>query len=208
LAVDTSTGHLYVADNQNNRIDIFDSAGTFLFAFGWKVNAAAPEEKLQTCTTATGCQQGTSGPGAGQFSRPENLAVDSSSHAVYISENAGHRVQKFDSEGHFIWIVGGEVDKSTNANLCTVAANCRVGKAGAEEGQFLETLGRGLQLAVGPGGVLYVADSKKLGPFESEGFKTRIQKFEPSGAYIGPQLLLPDTVGRVQAFVVDLGGNL
>ena len=35
LAVSASTGDLYVADQNNNRIDVFDPNGQFAKAFGW-----------------------------------------------------------------------------------------------------------------------------------------------------------------------------
>jgi DNA-binding beta-propeller fold protein YncE len=214
VAVDTSNGHAYLADTENNRIDVFDESGAFLFAFGWKVNATSPEEKLQVCTTATGCRAGTTGlAGAGQLNGPSQIAVDSTSHAVYVSENQNHRVQKFDSEGHFEWMVGGEVDKVTHANLCTVAADCGAGKeaekaAGKEEGRFFFAVSA-LPVAVGPGGVLYVADPRRIGPGGSieDDFNTRIQRFEADGTYLGPQLLLAGETGRVLSLAVDSVGD-
>ena len=205
IAVDASNGDLYVADKGNNRVDVFESSGAFLFAFGWKVNATTPEEKLQTCTVLTGCQQGSPGGGAGQLNSPAAIAVDSASHDFYVVERSNERVQKFDFEGHFVLMVGGEVDKTTHANLCTAASHdgCGVGIAGGGEGQFLDSP---VSVAVGSSGVLYVADSKKLGIAESDGFNTRIQKFEPSGAYAG-QIILSGIVGRVQALAVDSSGD-
>ncbi len=143
IAVDSANGRLYVADAGNNRIDVFDdSSGAFLFAFGWNVNAASPEQTLQTCTSETGCQKGTAGSGAGQFNAPEKIAVDSASHSVYVSENSNHRVQKLAADGSFQWMVGGEVDQVTHANLCTLPANCGAGIVGAGDGEFLTTLSR------------------------------------------------------------------
>lgn len=211
VAVDTATGRLYITDDENHRVDVFDSSGAFLFAFGWNVNASAPEEKLQSCTTASGCKKGTVGAGAGQFGEfgRGGIAVDNSPaspgfHDVYVTET-NHRLQKFDPEGHFVWMAGGGVDKTSHANLCTAASGhiCGSGDVGGAEGQFLETLGGGLPVAIDQEGNLYVAD-----PIHVSGvsFNTRIQKFEPSGAYVGPQLVLTESVGRVQALAVDSGG--
>ncbi len=104
------------------------------------------------------------------------------------------------------------MDTLTHANLCTVPANCGAGteakkEAGKEEGRFFATE---LPLAIGAGGTLYVADSRKIGAAESDGFNVRIQRFEPSGAYLGPQLLLPDTGtdDRAQALAVDSAGGI
>lgn len=213
IAVDTSNGRLYVADSGNDRIDVFAEDGAFLFAFGWGVNASNPEDKPQICDTASGCLAGVPGSHGGQFKSPETVAVDSSSHAVYVGEArlGNNRVQKFDSAGNFVWAVGGEVDTATHANLCTVAADCGAAveakkEAGKEEGRFFDAAQ--LPLAVGPGGVLHVADSRSIDG--SEGFNFRIQRFEPSGAHLGPQLLLPDPITkvRVDGLAVDSGGAL
>jgi hypothetical protein len=75
---DTTTGanagDVYVADKGNNRIDEFDSAGTFIRAWGWGVATGA--SALQVCTSS--CLTGLPGPGAGQLDGPEAIAVDNS----------------------------------------------------------------------------------------------------------------------------------
>lgn len=72
IAVDQATGTVFVTDRTNQRIDVFSAVGAFEGAFGWKVNAASPEEKLQFCTTSTGCQAGVAGGAAGQFVKLED----------------------------------------------------------------------------------------------------------------------------------------
>jgi len=44
-------------------------------------------------------QWGSFGPGAGQFDRPEGVAVDSD-HNVYVADSDNNRIQKFDSNGN------------------------------------------------------------------------------------------------------------
>jgi ATP phosphoribosyltransferase len=68
VATDFETGRLYVADQGNNRIDVFDSTGAFEFAFGWGVADGSAE--LQSCgpkATPPGapCRKGLAGGGAG-----------------------------------------------------------------------------------------------------------------------------------------------
>ena len=106
-------GDVYVTD-RNQRVNEFTGEGVFVRAFGWDVNAAAPEEKLQECTTATGCQGGSAGGGAGQLDEREfvlqGIAVDDASEEpldtsvgdVYVLDRNNGRVEKFDGEGHFL----------------------------------------------------------------------------------------------------------
>ena len=76
VAVDSS-GNVYVADTNNNRIQKFDSSGTFITKWG------------------------SSGTGDGQFEYPTGIAVDSSGN-VYVADTDNHRIQKFDSNGTFL----------------------------------------------------------------------------------------------------------
>jgi DNA-binding beta-propeller fold protein YncE len=73
VAVD-SFGNVYVADLGNNRIQKFDSSGTFLGEWGGY------------------------GSGDGQFSYPQGVAVDSSGN-VYVADTNNHRIQKFTYSG-------------------------------------------------------------------------------------------------------------
>ena len=54
---------------------------------------------------------GTQGAGDGQFSYPQNVAVDISGN-VYVSDFSNNRIQKFDSGGNFTtkWGTGGSAD--------------------------------------------------------------------------------------------------
>jgi DNA-binding beta-propeller fold protein YncE len=209
LAVNYETGRLYVADHENNRIDVFDSAGNFEKAFGWGVKNGAGE--FQTCTTS--CRKGLSGAGNGQFNRPTGIAVDnscflhdppltelttptceefdSSAGDVYVTD-AGNRVQKLDPDGNFILSIGGGVDQTAPGDVCTAESGhtCGAGSAGFEEGEFLVSLG-GLNVGVGPGGVVLVVDNLKKEGSSSES-KSRLQRFQPSGAEISPQHILSE----------------
>ncbi len=119
VAVSQPTGDVYVLDRENNRVDEFTGECAFIRAFGWDVNAEKPEEAPQTCTTATRCQAGSSGAGAGQLALPlsvggiavdncESLGVpcsplaDPSVGDVYVVDANNHRVEKFTAEGRFL----------------------------------------------------------------------------------------------------------
>jgi len=64
--------NIYVASNQhsNDRIQVFDSVGSFLFEFG------------------------SFGSGDGQFKIPRGIAVDSMKN-IYVADDANNRIQVF-----------------------------------------------------------------------------------------------------------------
>ena len=68
VAIDDARGILYVADSQNQRIQMFDLDGNFIAAFG------------------------SAGTGDGEFLDPRGLAVDSNGN-LYVSDFAAHRIQ-------------------------------------------------------------------------------------------------------------------
>src|SRR6266545_7115321 len=75
IAVDGS-GNIYVGDRQN-RIQVFNSAGTFLRKWG------------------------SEGSGDGQFLNPSGIAIDGSGN-VYVADSGNSRIQVFDSSGNFL----------------------------------------------------------------------------------------------------------
>ncbi|MFZ1927074.1 MAG: hypothetical protein WAU42_13140 [Solirubrobacteraceae bacterium] len=218
IAIEQERGDVYVNDaspNGNARADKFGPGGEFLLSFGWGVADGAAE--LQSCgpeatpPTAT-CQRGIpglSGAGPGQFGiEPAGIAVDNSGGpsqgSVYVKDVQGEevsglgtvvrpRVEKFSPTGQFILAIGGEVNKTTHANLCTAASGNTCGSAthvGSGPGEF-EFLGNGA-VAVGPNGTLYVGD------------KGRIQKFSAAGAF-EDQITLPAGVIAEQIAVDSTG---
>jgi hypothetical protein len=188
VAVDTETGHVYVADRGNNRVDVFKADGTFLLAFGWGVEDGSQE--LQSCTSS--CLKGISGAGAGELDRPSQIAVDNdpasaSQHDVYLAEDFNHRVQKFDPEGHFLLAFGSE---------------------GGALGQFNELGGIGVASA----GAVYVVDTQNEGGCKIAGiggseFKKRVQVFDESGSPLEALEPTDAPCGSVSGFVVDSSGD-
>ncbi len=78
VAVDSS-GKVYVVDQENHRIQKFDSSGNFILKWG------------------------ALGTGDGEFNLPQGVgvAVDSSGN-VYVADAVNHRIQKFDTIGTFL----------------------------------------------------------------------------------------------------------
>ncbi len=199
-------GHLFVSDQFNARLVELSAWGDFVKAWGWGVRDGSPE--LQSCTAETGCRRGLAGGGKGQLTRPQGVAVDSAGN-VFVAEGdfANRRVQKFDSEGNFLLMFGGDVNKtkveevgSTEAerNRCTALSGdvCQAATEGSGNGQFGPWLA-GSFVAVGPGDTIYVGDSERIQVFDDEG--------EYTGNVPDPEGLL--TGKAVQSLAVDSNGD-
>lgn len=87
VALDSS-GNIYVSDSnndihtqENNRVQVFDSNGNFIFSFG------------------------ATGSGDGEFMGPLDIVLDDFGN-IYVADSRNHRIQKFDSNGNFIFKFG------------------------------------------------------------------------------------------------------
>jgi DNA-binding beta-propeller fold protein YncE len=131
VAVDTSSGAIYVADSGNHRVDKFDAAGNFVAAWGWGVRDGSAES--QVCTST--CQAGIAGTEPGQFEGPRYVEVDNSggpsADDVYVADTGDAVVQKFEEGGQLIttWGTGGASGFS------------KEGKEGEIAGISVDTLG-------------------------------------------------------------------
>jgi sugar lactone lactonase YvrE len=171
VATDPASGQIYVADTGNRRIDVFSADGTFLEAFGWGV-ADGVTDQLQTCTTS--CSEGVGGPG--HLQEPVAIAVDTGAsspgqHDVYVAEGGGDNsastrpILRFSPDGQLLNLLG-----SAAPGPCRLSGN---------NGQ------NGVNVAVGPSGVVYVADSAIVSsdPFGGHPvFETNVLKFNPDGS--------------------------
>lgn len=104
VAVNETTGDVYVADTGNDRVDEFESDGDFLRAWGWGVGDGLSPE-LQECTIT--CFKGLSGSGPGQFEAPTFIAVDNDASSVsfgdvYVGDAGDHLVTKFTAAGALV----------------------------------------------------------------------------------------------------------
>lgn len=149
LALDDSTGYLYVADAGNHRVDEFDPSKPpteqFVGAFGANVGGAG----VNVCTSS--CNIGTPGSTPGAFEAPTFIAVDNSSGPsagdVYVADTADNLVQKFDPEGHLIsnWEDGGTEEFGTGI----------AGIAVRSDGQLISQPGSGSGIALDANGTVY-----------------------------------------------------
>ncbi len=101
-----------------------------------------------------------------------SLAVDSSSHDVYVGDPQNFRVERFDASGHFLFMLGLEVNKTaveesatrkSEENVCPAAGHpadvCQRGQPGATPGAFLNPAFLAVDNSSGPSrGDLYVAN--------------------------------------------------
>jgi len=175
LAVDGS-GNVFVGEgdqggsNSVARVSKFDSAGVRTLQFG------------------------TPGAGSGQMNLPYAIALDGSGN-IYVAENYGSRLQKFDSSGTFVSVLassgsgcadgvvnqaagvavyGSSVFVSSQSGACVQKIStggvfqAKWGSSGTGNGQF----GGPSAVAVDSLGYVYVADG------------SRVQKFDGSGNFV------------------------
>jgi hypothetical protein len=180
VAVNQASGDVYVVDQDNQRVDEFDPAGTPLISWGWGT-ADGEAQALQVCTAT--CFAGIEGAGAGQFSFPEGIAINddplsTSNGDVYVVDQRNNRVEKFTESGDFLLMFGGKVNKTevetpgsteVDQNVCTAASGdiCQDGEQGSGAGQFDHFFG--LPIAVDSAGTVYVGDEKSVQKFSAEG---------------------------------------
>ena len=165
IAVDGS-GSVYVADVNNDRVQVFNTGGEFLrewssrrpveIAVDGSGNVYVGDSARVQVFTAGGeflTKWGSLGSGNGQFRSLTGIAVDGSGH-VYVADSGDSRVQVFTASGEFLreW-----------------------GSRGLDDGQFLGHFGGIIGIAVDGSGRVYVADSGNR----------RVQVFTTSGEFLG-----------------------
>jgi DNA-binding beta-propeller fold protein YncE len=207
LAIDRSSGTLYVADNTAKRVVAFDTDGNYLRAFGGRDTfnrptgvAVSPDGRYLWVIDNGGVDSdnhhlykfdavsgellqtiGQRGKEVGNFNLPMQVATGPDG-TVYVNDAGNFRVQAFDSDGNF---------KST------------FGAIGARSGQFSRPKG----IATDQDGNVYVVDTTfgNFQIFNSQGqlllfIGDRSFKGGP-GSYVLPAGIAVDEDGRV--YVAD-----
>jgi tripartite motif-containing protein 71 len=160
---------LYIVDRDNNRVQVFDKNGTYLFKWGQE------------------------GEGDGEFALPYGLDVDKEGN-VWVADRGNNRIQKFDAEGNFLLAFGSEgegegefrelrhvgVDDQLQYVYAVDSENHRIQKFDIN-GNFIESFG---ELGDAPGQfnvpVTLVIDSKG-DLFVNERGNERVQKLDTQG---------------------------
>ena len=216
IAVNTTTGDVYIADSGNRRVVQFDKDGNFIRTWGEEVNATTGGD---VCTAASGntCKEGVAGTAGGQFSTElGGIGVDNSggpaSGSVYIQDMLNNRVQRFDNDGDFVLTWGKAVNLDTGGDVCPATDACKTGeKSGKPEsnnpptppvpsdpGHFAgwNTFAQGSDhsaLAVDADGFVLVGDPLAIpGP--------RVQKFDSGGNFVS--MLAPKGAGDIRMWTV------
>jgi YD repeat-containing protein len=197
VAVDTQ-GNLWVVDENNRRVEEFNSAGEYVTKFGSPGTgngqfsrptaiAISPQGNLWVAD-AVNCRleefnakgeylakTGSCGTGNGQFGEAEGIAIDPKGN-IWVADTYRARIQELNEKGEFIRAFG---------------------SAGSGNGQLCEPT----SIAVGPGGNVWTTEwcNNRVSEFNESG--EFIRKFGTSGSASG-QFSHPDAVA------VDSRGNV
>jgi hypothetical protein len=183
VAVRQLTGHVYVVDSGNHRVQEFDELGMFVRTWGWGVQTGAAA--FEVCSAPSPCLAGISGPGAGQMSTPHGIAVDQETGHVYVTDQGNRRVAKFDPSAAapsevFLFAFGWNVSPAagTGFEKCTTASGCLAGTSGAGGGQFA-----GPNATTPFSGHLAV-DPRNQDVVVADPVNRRVQKFNSAGDFL------------------------
>jgi len=93
VVVDKNGKTIYVVDNKNDRINVFEDDGDDDFRYGTFCDIAV----IQLCNSNA---DGASGAGDGQFNNPISIAIDALG-KFFVADSDNKRIQVFDDDGEF-----------------------------------------------------------------------------------------------------------
>jgi hypothetical protein len=180
IAFAPGTNHVYLADAENRRIDVFTTEGDFLFAFGKGVRAGG-----DVCTLGSGCEAGDATAEAGALDEPLWLAFDQSGN-LKVGSTLNHRIDVFSPGGTFLRAFGqGVFDGEPAFQICTTVCQAGLIDPAPGSGSMLTPQG----LAIDCGGSLAVLEVEDNLPF-AERF-ARIERFGEADAASPPCISPP-----------------
>jgi len=193
IVANPENGHLYVAELSNHRVNEFNAGGEFVRAWGFGV-ADGTSSEFQICTAT--CFKGKTGTDAGAFRNPTAVAMDDAGN-LYVTDLNNHRIQKFGPKGEFLLMFGGEVNKTTGADVCTKADleggdECGAGTIGGAPGEFNSWDPGWFPVA----NIAIQSDGTVLA-----GDRDRIEEFDSGGNYLGEIALAGE--GSIVQVAVD-----
>src|SRR2546427_1287387 len=110
VAVDSS-GNIYVADTNNDRIAVFDSSGKLLKSIGSKGSnddckkSGSNDDSNKSGSNDNSNKSGCDNSKQGQLNHPSGVAVDSSGN-IYVADTNNDRIAVFDSSGKLLKSIG------------------------------------------------------------------------------------------------------
>jgi hypothetical protein len=198
--VDAGAGAPGVSLRPLRAVRLVTLATIALLVFG-----AASASALQTHVFSSSF--GSAGSGAGQVSSPSGVAINATTHDVYVADTANLRVDQFSSAGLFIRAWGwGVADGLPSFETCTLT--CQAGISGTGAGQFTTPTFIAIDNTAGASaGDVYVGDTTT----------NQVQKFSVTGNLVtawgsGGQLdgttATDGPFGGLAGIAVDTTGNL
>ena len=124
------------------------------------------------------------GSGTDALSEPTDVAVDQSSHDIYVADPAEFRVERFTAAGQFVLMFGKGVDATSGGDVCTAASGdtCQAGSRGSSPGAFV---GEFKPEGGAPQSDLYLAvDSRTGDVYVGDPGDGVVQKFDEDGALL------------------------
>ena len=137
LALNTSTDYLYIADTNNNRIQIIDVDG----------NCSSSDDEYLANDICFVEEFGESGNGEGEFDLPSGLALNDDTDMLYVADTDNNQIQIIDVDGN----CSGSDELAED--ICFID---EFGKDGNDDGEFKSPSGLVLDA---DNDLLYVADT-------------------------------------------------
>ena len=179
VAINQTTGDVYVRDRNNRRVNQYTAAGTFIRSWGWNVDATLAVTTFEVCPAVNRCQIGSAGAGDGQFGSGTSSRYDGTGIVLHPTSGdvfvvdpgaaANRRVHRFQPDGDFISSFG-SVGPSNGQ---------------AAPGQFGTTSSvSGVQpnhVAVDASGVVYVSDLHQYDSLDANS-RNRVQRYDTASS--------------------------
>jgi DNA-binding beta-propeller fold protein YncE len=170
MAINRSTGRIYVSDTNNDRVQIFDSAGNYLGKWG------------------------SSGSGNGQFSGPSGIAINQATGDVYVADYGNNRIQRFDANGVYLSKWGtmgsgnGQFQSPNGLAIDPATGNVYVGEFSGDRVQYFTSagafLGKWGSSAIFSSPVALAIDPATSDVFVANYNGAEVQRFSASGVLV------------------------
>jgi DNA-binding beta-propeller fold protein YncE len=165
IAVDAE-GVVYVAEQGNDRISVFNQQGRFVRTFGKDVDRLNDGTGYEVCTQ--NCKQGEPGSGPGELGGPAGLAVDRDG-LLWVVDAVNNRVSVYTRQGEFLHAFGKGVNRILGGRTDRCSSRCGPGVRSGEAG----ALGGAVSVGLDAAGNVYVSEAEN----------NRVSVFSPDLAF-------------------------